>query len=53
MSMSSQLEAVLKQAQGLSQEEQFELVRQLTQVSPKHLTVKSATQLLVVTLHHW
>lgn len=42
--MSSQLEAVLKQAQGLSQEEQLELVRQLTQVStqlqagvkPKH-----------------
>ena len=31
--MSSQLEAVLKQAQELSQEEQFELVRQLTQVS--------------------
>jgi hypothetical protein len=31
--MSSQLEAVLKQAQGLSLEDQLELIRQLTQVS--------------------
>jgi hypothetical protein len=33
MFMSSQLEAVLKQAQRLSLEEQLELIRQLTQVS--------------------
>jgi hypothetical protein len=43
--MSSLLEAILKQAQGLSREEQLELIRQLTeqvstqsetQAKPKH-----------------
>ncbi|MEA5570524.1 hypothetical protein [Calothrix sp. UHCC 0171] len=36
--MSSQLEAILKQAQGLSQEEKLELIRQLIQISTQPQT---------------
>ncbi|WP_017655151.1 hypothetical protein [Fortiea contorta] len=38
--MSSQLEAILKQAQGLSTEEQLELIRQLTE----QVSTQSETQ---------